>query len=411
MKAFSFARLMYEIFKKGDADIVRIQRMGLLAVKIAQMFALRIDFLSPQKCVQLSKLLQDNTTIDDVNFDTLLELSGAKGQNLMAALATIDKQPFASASVAQVHLGTLLNGKKVAVKLLKSDYVSRFEADVAQVTKFFQIAIWFYPKLRRVANPVAVLEMIRKDTLNELDLPREYAHHQMLKAIYNTHNQEVDLSDLSFQQIYPELMAKGILVSDFIEGATFETLLTRGELSYDQLLKLFHLHGFYIFAKGVFHGDLHPGNVMLHQGKIYFIDCGAIGVVDYHLRVGLFHFMKNLSDFDFHSCAKSLHSMSEVTLNPTAYSAFETKFLALYANFAQKTVSEVSLTMQMMETIKLGVHSGMSFSKGMFPVIKSLMYLDGMVRRANPNAILMKDMRPYVTELERYVDRIKPYNS
>ncbi len=403
MQTFSFFRLMYEIFKKGEADIERIQRMGLLAVKIAQMFALRIDFLSPQKCVQLSKLLQDNTTIDDVPFDQLLLQNGLQGQKLLDALATIDKVPFASASVAQVHLGTLKSGQKVAVKLLKSDYVSRFESDVKQVSRLFELAIKFYPKLQKVANPIAVLEMIKNDTLNELNLPREYAHHQMLQQIHQKHAKEVDLSALNFQSIYPDLMAKGILVSDFIPGATFETLLSENRLSYEQLLKLFHLHGFYIFSVGVFHGDLHPGNVMWWNDQIYFIDCGALGLVEDHLRVGLFRFMKSLSDFDFVNCASSLHQMSEVQLSQVAYRQFEVKFLELYSDFANKTVSQVSLTMQMMETIKLGVHSGMSFSKGMFPVIKSLMYLDGMVRRANPNAILMKDMRPYVAELERYV--------
>lgn len=56
----------------------------------------------------------------------------------------------------------------------------------------------------------------------------------------------------------------------------------------------------------------------------------------------------------------------------------------------------------MMETIKLGVNSGMRFEKGIFPIIKSLMYLDGMVLRCNPQAILLKDMRKYIDELKIY---------
>lgn len=403
MQAFSFIRLIYEIFKRGDADIERIQRMGLLAVKIAQMFALRIDFLTPKKCVQLSTLLQANTTIDDAPFEVLIQQAGPEGMALMCDASALNPVPFASASVAQVHMGQVPQVGAVAVKLLKHDYVSRFESDVKQVSHFFKWAIFFYPKLRRVANPLAVLEMIEKDTLNELDLRREFAHHLKLKEIYETYKDQVDLSNLAFQNIYPQWLAKGLMVSEKIEGETFETLMNQGQLTYDQLLKLFHLHGFYVFSVGVFHGDLHPGNVMLAGGKIYWIDCGAIGTVSDRLRIGLFSFMKHLSDFDFLNCAKSLHAMSDIDLSKEAYKRFEDKFMDLYKDFAQKTVSEVSLTMQMMETIKLGVHSGMSFSRGMFPVIKSLMYLDGMVRRVNPDAILMKDMRPYVAQLEIFV--------
>jgi len=57
----------------------------------------------------------------------------------------------------------------------------------------------------------------------------------------------------------------------------------------------------------------------------------------------------------------------------------------------------------MMETIKLGVHSGMVFERGMFPIIKSLMYLDGMVLKCNPEAVLLKDMRRFIEEFKNIV--------
>jgi ubiquinone biosynthesis protein len=54
----------------------------------------------------------------------------------------------------------------------------------------------------------------------------------------------------------------------------------------------------------------------------------------------------------------------------------------------------------MMETIKLGVNSGMVFERGMYPIIKSLMYLDGMVLRCNPQAVLVRDMRKFIDEFK-----------
>ena len=58
----------------------------------------------------------------------------------------------------------------------------------------------------------------------------------------------------------------------------------------------------------------------------------------------------------------------------------------------------MSLTHKMMQTIKLGVNSGMVFEKGIFAIIRSLMYLDGMVLRCRPETVLMKDMRPFMDE-------------
>jgi len=75
--------------------------------------------------------------------------------------------------------------------------------------------------------------------------------------------------------------------------------------------------------------------------------------------------------------------------------------LNLYSDFEDATVSEVSLTKRMMETIKMGVLHGMHFEDGMFGIIKSLMYLDGMVLKVNPNAILVKDMRAFIKEFDK----------
>ena len=63
---------------------------------------------------------------------------------------------------------------------------------------------------------------------------------------------------------------------------------------------------------------------------------------------------------------------------------------------------KVSLTRKMMDTIKLGVRSGMEFEEGMFDIIKSLMYMDGMVLRANPDAILLEDMRPFIQDFRKH---------
>jgi ubiquinone biosynthesis protein len=54
----------------------------------------------------------------------------------------------------------------------------------------------------------------------------------------------------------------------------------------------------------------------------------------------------------------------------------------------------------MMRTIKLGVNSGMVFEKGIFAIIRSLMYLDGMVLRCNPDAVLVRDMHRFISEFQ-----------
>jgi ubiquinone biosynthesis protein len=91
--------------------------------------------------------------------------------------------------------------------------------------------------------------------------------------------------------------------------------------------------------------------------------------------------------------------MAEITIAGKKFESFKAKLHLLYADLKGKSVKEISLTKKMMETIKLAVNSGMGFEKGMFSIIKSLMFLDGMVLRCNPKAVLIEDMRPYLDKL------------
>jgi len=137
---------------------------------------------------------------------------------------------------------------------------------------------------------------------------------------------------------------------------------------------------------------------------MYFVDTGALGLVGSKIKNGLLRFMENLSFYNYDECAKNLNEMAEVEISGKSYDAYREKFIKLYADFAGKSVSQVSLTKKMMDTIKLGVNSGMVFEKGMYPIIKSLMYLDGMVLKCNPDAVLMEDMRQFIGELKGQED-------
>lgn len=401
MSWFDFIRLFRMIFGKKDPDLDKIQQLGLLAVKIGQVFALRIDFLGPEKCRTLSNLYSRQNRVSPSQLDLLLALNG--GSTFLANFEDFDSVPFAAASVGQVHRARLLTGEYVAVKFVKQDFASAFNRDIARAERIFKVARFVYPRLSGVANPLAVLHDLRIMTNRELDLRNEVAGQDVLETIYRESRSQFNLAQLRFPVIHRELSTKTVLVKDYVPGNTFDELLTQGRLSYQSLLDLFHIHGFYMFVKGIFHGDIHPGNVILNDGAITFIDTSFIGHVTDQVRINLFHFFDALSQFDYPRAAHFLHAMSSVALNQEAYVAFRKNFVALYADFTNTPVGKVSLTQKMMQTIKLGVLSGMTFEEGMFDIIKSLMYMDGMVIRANPGAVLLKDLRPFIEEFKEQI--------
>jgi ubiquinone biosynthesis protein len=404
MTWFNFIRLIRTIYGPNLPDIAFIESLGLLAVKIGQTYALRLDFLPEQNCKHLTKLYRHTDTLAPASFTMLL--NSATPKEWPAQFTSIEENPLASASVGQVHRGTLKNGDLVVIKLIKRDFLTSFTNDVRSLRTLLRFVLFFYPKLARVADPLGILDTIERGTLDELDLRKEVAGQDLLRRVAEEQSAQFDLSRLYFPKIYRDLSGERYMVTEFAAGETFDELLSRGKLSYDELLDLFHIHGFFVFCIGTFHGDIHPGNIIrMPDGKFAFIDTGAISTVGDRMRTGLFNFFDALSLYDYEACAGALNAMADRGIEGAAYERFNEKFRDLYKDFTNATVSQVSLTKRMMETIKLGVNSGMIFERGMYPIIKSLMYLDGMVLRCNPQAVLVRDMRKFIDAFKTSMKR------
>ena len=124
MRLLTFLRFYREIRKEGPADLDWIQKQGLLAVKLSQIFALRPDMLSIEKCRQLQKMYRNASTIPSEDVERILKEKAPSG--FYDSIAWFDEEPLAAASVGQVHRATLTNGEEVVIKVVKADHKERF---------------------------------------------------------------------------------------------------------------------------------------------------------------------------------------------------------------------------------------------------------------------------------------------
>jgi len=343
-------------------------------------------------------MYRNASTIPAEDIASILESKAPKGFH--DSIASFDEIPLAAASVGQVHRATLTNGEKVVVKVVKADHRITFHRDVRRLMRMMRVAIAFSPKLRRVGNPVALLRHVEDYTTRELDLRNEIKGGADLKAIQDSLENNFPMPRLRFPKYFPELSNKHVLVSEYVEGKTLEECIDDGSLQWDYLIQLFRIQGAYMFGVGTFHGDLHPGNCIVDKNQRFvFIDNGAICESPRSVSRPLFRFFECLSGGDKEGAFESLLELAGKRPSEDKVARYKNQMSEIYREFGDKSVGEQSLTELMMNTVRAAVEqAGADFGEEGFPIIRSLMYMDGLVIRTHPEVKLIAEMGPSLNE-------------
>ena len=400
MRMLTFFRFMRQIMRKKPADLEWIQNQGLMAVKLAQIFALRPDLLGEEKCNQLQQLYQHAASIPPENWESTLKEKAIEG--FFDNFDWIDEKPLAAASVGQVHRARLNNGDDVVIKFVKQANAKEFRKEVERMKSWLRIFLILSPRLRKVGNPMALLNHVADYTTRELDLRNEIHGANELKSIQDKIAKDFPTTMLRFPKYYPEISNENVLVSEFIEGMSLEEGIENKSLSWETLLELFRIHGAYLFGIGTFHGDLHPGNCIIDtEGRFVFIDNGAICHAPSFVNRSLFNFFEHLSRQEMHSAFMSLLDMTSKKPTGKKMQKYLKRMSEIYTDFEKKPVGQQSLTRIMMQTVKAAVElANAEFGEEAFPIIRALMYLDGLVIRTHPEVLLIKSMGPYLDEFK-----------
>lgn len=403
MKLGTFYRFFRQLKGKKPVDIDAIQSMGLLAVKLGQIFALRPDLIEPDRCIELQQLYSRASTIPEEDSQQLLDRFAPDG--FMDHFKNIEMKPFAAASIGQIHRAELKDGSKVVVKIIKSNFEASFKRDVQRMKRWIRMGLFFRPKLRKVGNPIGLLAHIEDYTLRELNLLNEIDGRNQLIAQAEAIEAHFEMPKLKFPKMWEALSNEHILVMEEITHPTLEDHLEAGTLTWPDMLELFRIHGAFMFGLGTFHGDLHPGNAMMDdQGNFLFIDTGAICNAPEHVRNALFGFFYFLAKGELKNAFDAMLTMAAVRPTGKTLETYYASMNELYEGFVGTSVSEVSLTEQMMKTVKAAVLAGCAFGEEAFPIIRSLMYMDGMVLKGHPSVDLISSMGPYLDEFSVLID-------
>lgn len=265
-----YNRRLVERHRRNSKRLTRaILELGGLFIKVGQLISILTNFLPPEFRAELEQL-QDSVParpIDEVRARIRKEL----GDTPEALFADFDPIPIAAASLAQVHVATLRDGRKVAVKVQHADIEEISRIDLLIIGRVFEL-VQLLVRIRGMEEyPDDVAQMIRA----ELDF-RQEARNIETMALNFAGNPNV-----SFPVVVRDRSSQRVLTTEFVEGAKvtdFAELEAMGVDRPELARRILTAACQMIFVDALFHADPHPGNIIVHRdGTFTMVDLGAVG--------------------------------------------------------------------------------------------------------------------------------------
>ncbi len=248
-----------------------LEDLGPTFMKIGQVLSTRSEILPQAYCDELSHL-QANTT--PLPFDEVMAaLDAIYGDRRGRIFKSIDPKPLGSASLAQVHKAVLLNGDEVAVKVQRPGVRTVMAQDIDVLRSLVKHLERFVPN-DQMLDFHAVVEELWVAFVEETDFTRE-AENLREFALLNR-----DVAFVSCPEPYLEYCTPDVLVMEYVDGISIRDTEAIVEAGYDLAEigdKMMDNYAKQILDDGFFHADPHPGNIVIKDGKIVYLDLGIMG--------------------------------------------------------------------------------------------------------------------------------------
>jgi ubiquinone biosynthesis protein len=367
---------------------IAAEHLGPTYIKLGQIISSG-EGLFPEELVEEFKKCRDQVPAEPFS-QVRATVESELGRALEDVFATFDRRPLAAASIAQVHAATLHTGERVVVKVQRTTVSELVHKDLGVMAWLAPFLVGRLP-FAALANPPALVELFAETITEELDFRLE------AQNMLDVARSFVDLGQRGYviPRPHPTLVTRRVLVMERLDGFNFDDVASMKDAGVDthEVVRT-GMIGFMEGAliEGVFHGDLHGGNLfVMPDGKVALLDFGITGRMDEVKRRAFLRLMLGAITNDVRVQLAALRDLGALPMDT------DLEAVIVDLGLEGPPIDPTQLTPEEMiheiqRIVKLLLGYGARMPKELMLYVKNMVFLDGAIARLAPDLDLFAEI-------------------
>ncbi|MSO64983.1 MAG: 2-polyprenylphenol 6-hydroxylase [Alphaproteobacteria bacterium] len=378
--------------RRGERIAAALQELGPAFIKLGQTWSTRADLIGEEIAGDLALLRDRLPPFPTAEARAAIEKD--LGRPIAELFAHIDDEPLAAASIAQVHSAVTSDGRPVAVKVLRPGIEQAFRHDIDLFLWLAQLAERSQPAMRRL-RPVAVIRRFAESTEREMDLTLEAAAASEIRQNFE--------GDPTYQvpAVDWERTGRRVLTAERMSGiniADRDALVGAGIDLGDVVGHLLRSFMLQVFRDGLFHGDMHPGNLFVDaEGHLIAVDFGIMGRLEFDDRRYLAELMLAFLRRDYWRVAEVHFEAGYVPFDQSLES-FAQACRAIGEPVLGRPASQISVARLLAQLLRTTEKFQMETQPQLLLLQKTMLVTEGVARSLDPSVIFWEKAEPVIAQ-------------
>ena len=367
-----------------------LSELGPTFVKLGQILSTRADLL-PGEFVEELATLQDQ--VDPIPLEQVhAQIRDSLGKEVHELFAHIDPTPLAAASIAQVHRAVTLAGDEVVVKVQRPEISTRIDSDLTVLRSLARLLEAVIEETG-VYTPTGIVDEFDKAIHEELDFINEASN---IRAFLANHQER---PYMKIPRVYDELSSRKVLTLEFIRGVKINPAKLSDEERKAVAKNIVEASFRQLFDDGLFHGDPHPGNLLLMEGnRLALLDFGVVGRLTKPMQETLVMLCLAVALKDSDSVARIVYRMGVPDARANLV-GFRNDIESILGQHLPTTLGQVDARTLLRDLLDLAVKYRIRIPKEYALLSRASVSTEGMLRGLYPEMNILEMALPYAKEL------------